>query len=154
MSKQKKFALISVSDKSKIENIANYLVKNNFQIISTGGTYKTLKEYSIKVISISDITNFPEIMDGRVKTLHPNVHAGILARQSDDNILNDLNIQRISVLVVNFYPFEKTINKNNVTFNEAIENIDIGGPAMVRAAAKNFENCSVLTDPELSLIHI
>ena len=148
MSKQKKFALISVSDKSKIENIANYLVKNNFQIISTGGTYKTLKQYGIKVISISDITNFPEIMDGRVKTLHPNVHAGILARQSDDNILNDLNIQRISVLVVNFYPFEKTINKNNVTFNEAIENIDIGGPAMVRAAAKNFENCSVLTDPE------
>ena len=148
MSKQKKFALISVSDKSKIENIANYLVKNNFQIISTGGTYKTLKQYGIKVISISDITNFPEIMDGRVKTLHPNVHAGILARQSDDNILNDLNIQRISVLVVNFYPFEKIINKNNVTFNEAIENIDIGGPAMVRAAAKNFENCSVLTDPE------
>jgi len=148
LSKQKKFALISVSDKSKIENIANYLVKNNFQIISTGGTYKTLKQYGIKVISISDITNFPEIMDGRVKTLHPNVHAGILARQSDDNILNDLNIQRISVLVVNFYPFEKIINKNNVTFNEAIENIDIGGPAMVRAAAKNFENCSVLTDPE------
>ena len=148
MSKQKKFALISVSDKSKIENIANYLVKNNFEIISTGGTYKTLKEYGIKVISISDITNFPEIMDGRVKTLHPNVHAGILARQSDENILNDLNIQRISVLIANFYPFEKTINKNNVTFNEAIENIDIGGPAMVRAAAKNFENCSVLTDPE------
>ena len=148
MSKQKKFALISVSDKSKIENIANYLVKNNFQIISTGGTYKTLKEYGIKVISISDITNFPEIMDGRVKTLHPNVHAGILARQSDENILNDLNIQRISVLITNFYPFEKIVNKNDVTFNEAIENIDIGGPAMVRAAAKNFENCSVLTDPK------
>ena len=81
MSKNKKFALISVSDKSKIENIANYLKKNNFEIISTGGTYKILKELGIPVISVAEITNFPEIMDGRVKTLHPNIHAGILARK-------------------------------------------------------------------------
>ena len=148
MSKNKKFALISVSNKSKVENIANYLVKNNFEIISTGGTYKILKEAGFPVISISDITNFPEIMDGRVKTLHPNVHAGILARKSDEKILSNLNIQRIQVLIVNFYPFETTISKDNVKFKAAIENIDIGGPAMVRAAAKNFENCCVLTDPK------
>lgn len=146
MSKNKKFALISVSDKSKIENIANYLKKNNFEIISTGGTYKILKDLEIPVISVSEITNFPEIMDGRVKTLHPNIHAGILARKDDERILNDLNIQRIDVLIVNFYPFEDIINKENSTFEEAIENIDIGGPAMVRAGAKNFENCCVLTD--------
>ena len=84
MSKNKKFALISVSDKSKIENIANYLKKNNFEIISTGGTYKVLKDLEIPVISVSEITNFPEIMDGRVKTLHPNIHAGILARRDDE----------------------------------------------------------------------
>ena len=147
MSKNKKFALISVSDKTNIEDIANFLLKNNFEIISTGGTYKILKKAGIPVISISEVTNFPEIMDGRVKTLHPNVHAGILARKSDSKILDDLNIQRINVLVVNFYPFEKVINKNNSSFEEAIENIDIGGPAMVRAAAKNFDNCCVLTDP-------
>ena len=115
--------------------------------LSTGGTYKILKEAGIPVISISEVTNFPEIMDGRVKTLHPNVHAGILARKSDSKILDDLNIQRINVLVVNFYPFEKVIGKMTPSFEEAIENIDIGGPAMVRAAAKNFDNCCVLTDP-------
>lgn len=147
MSKNRKFALISVSNKSNIKCIANYLIENNFEIISTGGTYKKLKEEGIPVISISDITNFPEIMNGRVKTLHPNVHAGLLARKTDEEILNKLNIQRINILIVNFYPFEKTVENENVSFDEAIENIDIGGPAMVRAAAKNFENCSVLTDP-------
>ena len=148
MSKTKKFALISVSDKTNIESIANFLSKNNFDIISTGGTYKKLKELGINVISISDITNFPEIMDGRVKTLHPNIHAGLLARKSDDKILEKLNINRISVLVVNFYPFENVINNKNSTFEEAVENIDIGGPAMVRAASKNFQSCSVITKVE------
>ena len=147
MIKNKKFALISVSDKSNLEDIAKYLIKNDFEIISTGGTFKQLKELNLPVLSISDVTKFPEIMNGRVKTLHPNVHAGLLARKIDDSTLNDLNIQRISVLIVNFYPFEKIINANNVVFEEAIENIDIGGPAMVRAGSKNFENCCVLTDP-------
>ena len=147
MSKNKKFALISVSNKSNLEDITNYLIKNNFQIISTGGTFKKLKELNLPVLSISEITKFPEIMDGRVKTLHPNVHAGLLARKKDDSTLQDLNIHRINVLIVNFYPFEKTINKKNVDFEESIENIDIGGPAMVRAGSKNFENCCVLTDP-------
>ena len=147
MSRNKKYALISVSDKSKIESIANYLLENNFEIISTGGTYKVLKDLGISVIPIEEITNFPEIMNGRVKTLHPNIHAGILARKVDRKILDDLNIQKITVLIVNFYPFEDVIDKKYSTFEEAIENIDIGGPAMVRAAAKNFENCCVLTDP-------
>ena len=147
MSKNKKFALVSVSNKSNLEGIVKYLVKNNFQIISTGGTFKKLKELGLPVLSISDVTKFPEIMDGRVKTLHPNIHAGLLARQKDENVLNDLNIQRINVLIVNFYPFEKIVNKNKVVFENAIENIDIGGPAMVRAGSKNFENCSVITDP-------
>ena len=147
MIKNKKFALISVSDKSNLEGIVKYLVENNFQIISTGGTFKKLKELSLPVLSITEITKFPEIMDGRVKTLHPNIHAGLLARETDEDILNDLNIQRINVLIVNFYPFEKTVNKNKVIFEEEIEDIDIGGPAMVRAGSKNFENCCVLTDP-------
>ena len=147
MSINKKYALISVSDKSNVEELANFLTSNNFKIISTGGTYKKLKELKIEVVSISEITNFPEIMDGRVKTLHPNVHAGLLARKCDDQILSELNIKRIDVLVVNFYPFENTINKPNVRFENAIENIDIGGPAMVRAAAKNYLNCTVLTNP-------
>ena len=156
MSTNKKFALISVSDKSNLEEIAKFLVENNFKIISTGGTHKKLKDLNIPAISISEVTKFPEIMDGRVKTLHPNVHAALLARESDDQVLNELNIQRINILIVNFYPFEKTINRvnesaakliNDFEFEKAIENIDIGGPAMVRAAAKNYENCCVITNP-------
>ncbi len=147
MSKNKKFALISVSDKTSLEDIAKHLINNNYEIISTGGTYKELQQKNIPVTAVSDITNFPEIMNGRVKTLHPNIHAGILARKSDDDILDKLNIKRINVLIVNFYPFEKVVSKEDVSFEEAIENIDIGGPAMVRAAAKNYENCCVLTNP-------
>ena len=148
MSTKKKYALISVSDKKNLEDISRFLINNNFHIISTGGTYTTLKEMNIPVIQISDITNFPEIMDGRVKTLHPNVHAALLARKVDQEILNKLKIDRIDVLIVNFYPFESVIKKGNASFEDAIENIDIGGPAMVRAAAKNYENCCVLTDVE------
>ena len=95
MSKNKKFALISVSDKTNIETVSHFLIKNNFSIISTGGTYKKLNDLGIDVISISEITNFPEIMDGRVKTLHPNIHAGLLARKSDDIILDELNIDNL-----------------------------------------------------------
>tara|TARA_B100000683_G_scaffold275476_1_gene326383 strand:- start:4216 stop:5766 length:1551 start_codon:yes stop_codon:yes gene_type:complete len=144
----KKIALISVSDKSKLEIISNYLIENNFEIISTGGSLKKLLDLNIPAKSVEDITNFPEIMDGRVKTLHPSIHAGLLARKNDDDILKKLKLERINVLVVNFYPFEKVIKSEESTFNEAIENIDIGGPAMVRAAAKNYENCCVLTNPE------
>ena len=147
LTKNKKFALISVSDKYNLKDIVKYLIENNFQIISTGGTFKKLKELNFPVLSITEITKFPEIMDGRVKTLHPNIHAGLLARKKDEDILNDLNLQRINVLIVNFYPFEKIVNQDKVIFEEAIENIDIGGPAMVRAGSKNFENCTVLTDP-------
>ena len=148
MKDTKKIALISVSDKSKLEIISNYLVSNNFEIISTGGSLKKLLDLNIPAKSVEDFTNFPEIMGGRVKTLHPNIHAGLLARKNDNDILNKLKLERISVLIVNFYPFEDIISIKESSFQEAIENIDIGGPAMVRAAAKNYENCCVLTSPE------
>ena len=147
MENKKKLALISVSDKTKIEVISNFLIKNDFEIISTGGTLKALWDMKIPAKSVEEVTKFPEIMDGRVKTLHPNIHAGILARNKDLDILDNHNIKKIDVLIVNFYPFEKVINSNNSDFSEAIENIDVGGPAMVRAAAKNFENCCVLVNP-------
>ena len=147
MENKKKLALISVSDKTKIEVISSFLIRNDFEIISTGGTLKALWDMKIPAKSVEEVTKFPEIMDGRVKTLHPNIHAGILARNKDLDILGDHNIKKIDVLIVNFYPFEKVIKSNNLDFSEAIENIDIGGPAMVRAAAKNFENCCVLVNP-------
>ena len=147
MENKKKLALISVSDKTKIEVISNFLIKNDFEIISTGGTLKALWDMKIPAKSVEEVTKFPEIMDGRVKTLHPNIHAGILARNKDLDILDNHNIKKIDVLIVNFYPFEKVIKSNNSDFSEAIENIDVGGPAMVRAAAKNFENCCVLVNP-------
>ena len=147
MENKKKLALISVSDKTKIEVISNFLIKNDFEIISTGGTLKALWDMKIPAKSVEEVTKFPEVMDGRVKTLHPNIHAGILARNKDLDILDNHNIKKIDVLIVNFYPFEKVIKSNNSDFSEAIENIDVGGPAMVRAAAKNFENCCVLVNP-------
>ena len=147
MENKKKLALISVSNKTKIEVISNFLIKNDFEIVSTGGTLKALWDMKIPAKSVEEVTEFPEIMDGRVKTLHPQIHAGILARDKDLDILDNHNIKKIDVLIVNFYPFEEVIKSNNTDFSEAIENIDIGGPAMVRAAAKNFENCCVLTDP-------
>ncbi len=148
MSGNKKIALISVSDKKNLLDISSFLIKNNFQIVSTGGTYNALKAEKIPVKAVSEITQFPEIMDGRVKTLHPNIHSGLLAREQDDKVLSDLKIDRINLLVVNFYPFEEIINKEDSNYEDAIENIDIGGPAMVRAAAKNYLNCCVLTSPE------
>jgi len=146
-----KRALISVSDKSGIVEFAKELDKLGIETISTGGTYKTLNEAGIKVTNISDVTGFPECLDGRVKTLHPNIHAGILAiRKNTDHMdkLKELNIDTIDMVVINLYPFKQTILKEGVQLEEAIENIDIGGPTMIRAAAKNYQDVAVLVDPK------
>jgi phosphoribosylaminoimidazolecarboxamide formyltransferase/IMP cyclohydrolase len=143
-------ALISVSDKSGIVDFAKELEALGIDIISTGGTYKKLKEEGLNVTEISELTGFPECLDGRVKTLHPKVHAGILAMRSKETHmqqLHDLNIDTIDFVVVNLYPFKATILKDNVTRQECIENIDIGGPTMLRSAAKNYQDVTVITDP-------
>ena len=143
-------ALISVSDKSGIVEFAKELEKLGIEIISTGGTYKKLKENDVKVTEISDYTGFPECLDGRVKTLHPKVHSGILAMRSNPNHmkqLEELNVDTIDFVVVNLYPFKQTILKESVKREEAIENIDIGGPTMLRSAAKNYQDVTVITDP-------
>ncbi|MGA1847216.1 bifunctional phosphoribosylaminoimidazolecarboxamide formyltransferase/IMP cyclohydrolase [Deferribacter abyssi] len=142
-------ALISVSNKEGIVEFAKSLVQYGIEIISTGGTAKLLKENNIDIIEISDFTGFPEILDGRVKTLHPNVHAGILnVRDNKDHtcIMEKMNLKNIDMVVVNLYPFETTISKENFTFEEAIENIDIGGPTMIRSAAKNHKFVTVIVD--------
>lgn len=144
-------ALISVSDKTGIVEFAKRLEKQGVEIISTGGTYKKLKEEGVKVMEISELTGFPECLDGRVKTLHPIVHAGILARrdkQEHMKQLEELKIDTIDFVVVNLYPFKQTILKEGVTQEEAIENIDIGGPTMLRSAAKNYQDVTVITNPE------
>ena len=143
-------ALISVSDKTGIVDFAKSLESLGIQIISTGGTYKILKENDVKVMEISELTEFPECLDGRVKTLHPKVHAGILAMRSKEahmKQLADLGIDTIDLVVVNLYPFKQTILKDGVTREDAVENIDIGGPTMLRSAAKNYQDVSVVTDP-------
>jgi phosphoribosylaminoimidazolecarboxamide formyltransferase/IMP cyclohydrolase len=143
-------ALISVSDKTGIVEFARNLENLGIEIISTGGTYTKLKEAGIKAIEISELTGFPECLDGRVKTLHPKVHAGILAMRSKKEHmkqLEDLNIDTIDFVIVNLYPFKQTILKENVTREEAVENIDIGGPTMLRSAAKNYQDVAVITDP-------
>lgn len=144
-----KRAILSVFDKTDIGVLAHFLVEQNFEIISSGGTYKLLSEKNIPVKKVSEITGFPEILDGRVKTLHPNIHGGILARRDERHLaeLNDLGLSQIDLVIVNLYPFQETISKNGVTFNEAIEQIDIGGPTMLRAAAKNHRYVTVLVDP-------
>ncbi len=144
-------ALISVSDKTGIVEFAKGLEKQGIEIISTGGTYQKLKEEKVEVMEISELTGFPECLDGRVKTLHPVVHAGILARrdkQEHKKQLKELNIDTIDFVVVNLYPFKQTILKEGVTNEEAIENIDIGGPTMLRSAAKNYQDVTVITNPE------
>lgn len=146
----KKRALISVSDKTGVVKLASELVGLGYEIISTGGTQKELEKNGIPVINISEITGFPECLDGRVKTLHPYVHAGLLAKRNlKDHMdqLEKLNINTIDVVAVNLYPFKQTIQKPNVTLEEAIENIDIGGPTMLRSAAKNAQDVLVLCDP-------
>jgi phosphoribosylaminoimidazolecarboxamide formyltransferase/IMP cyclohydrolase len=145
-----KRAIISVSDKTGIVDFAKALHDMEVEILSTGGTAKTLKEAGIPVIEVSEYTGFPEILDGRVKTLHPKIHAGLLALRDNEEHMQTLKehgIEPIDMVVVNLYPFEKTISKEGVTFQEAIENIDIGGPTMLRAAAKNFVSVAVVIDP-------
>ncbi|GAK08881.1 bifunctional phosphoribosylaminoimidazolecarboxamide formyltransferase/IMP cyclohydrolase [Geomicrobium sp. JCM 19038] len=145
-----KRAIISVSDKTGVASFAKQLIELGFEIISTGGTKKALQDAGIDVIGISNVTDFPEILEGRVKTLHPAIHGGLLAKQSDQNHMKALEEQGISpihLVVVNLYPFKETIKKNGTTFEDAIENIDIGGPAMLRASAKNHESVTVVTDP-------
>jgi len=146
-----KRALLSVSDKSGIVDLAKLLHQNKVEILSTGGTAKVVRDAGIPVKDVSEITQFPECLDGRVKTLHPNIHGGILARTShepDNQELQKLDIKPIELVVVNLYPFKETVKKENITPAEATENIDIGGPTMVRAAAKNFAHVSILTSPD------
>ena len=140
-------ALLSVSDKTGIIGLAKSLQKENVEIISTGGTLRHLKENNIEVTDITSFTGSPEMMGGRVKTLHPKVHAGILSRRiEDENEIEKNSIEEIDLIVVNLYPFEKTISKQS-SLEDAIENIDIGGPAMTRAAAKNFYHVAVISSP-------
>ncbi|MCH9021777.1 MAG: bifunctional phosphoribosylaminoimidazolecarboxamide formyltransferase/IMP cyclohydrolase [Planctomycetes bacterium] len=146
-----KRALLSVSDKTGLVEFAKALADRGVEIISTGGTAETIKNAGIAVVSIDQVTHFPEMMDGRVKTLHPKIHAGILAVRDNDEhqqAMIDHEITPIDLVCINLYPFEKTIAKKDCTFDDAIENIDIGGPAMVRSAAKNHRFVAVLTDPD------
>ncbi|MBT3704280.1 bifunctional phosphoribosylaminoimidazolecarboxamide formyltransferase/IMP cyclohydrolase [Candidatus Peregrinibacteria bacterium] len=145
-----KRALISVSDKTGIEEVAKKLSDLGVKIISTGGTSKVLKDAGVPVVDVSEVTGFPEIMEGRVKTLHPNVHGGLLAvRDSDEHMkeASDNEIEMIDLVIVNLYPFTETVAKEGVTEDEVIENIDIGGPSMLRSAAKNYKYVTVVTDP-------
>ncbi|GAB7387767.1 bifunctional phosphoribosylaminoimidazolecarboxamide formyltransferase/IMP cyclohydrolase [Bacillaceae bacterium] len=144
-----KRALLSVSDKTGIVEFARKLQELGIEIVSTGGTRKLLSAAGIKVISISDVTGFPEILDGRVKTLHPKIHSGLLAVRDNEqhrSQLEEFGIQPIDLVVVNLYPFQQTISRPDVTFSEAIDNIDIGGPSMLRAAAKNHQYVTVVVD--------
>ncbi|MCK5917382.1 MAG: bifunctional phosphoribosylaminoimidazolecarboxamide formyltransferase/IMP cyclohydrolase, partial [Cocleimonas sp.] len=141
-------ALISVSDKTGVLEFAQKLHARGIEILSTGGTAKMLLEYDIPVTEVSDYTGFPEMMDGRVKTLHPKIHGGILARRgTDDAVMEQHDIPPIDLIVVNLYPFEATITKDDCTLEDAIENIDIGGPTMVRASAKNYAHVAIVVDP-------
>ncbi|MEH7084802.1 bifunctional phosphoribosylaminoimidazolecarboxamide formyltransferase/IMP cyclohydrolase [Neobacillus drentensis] len=145
-----KRALISVSDKNGITEFAKELVSLGYELISTGGTKKALQEQGIPVLSVSDVTGFPEILEGRVKTLNPFIHGGLLAKQDDVNHqqqLDEHGIQAIQLVCVNLYPFQQTIAKPDVTVADAIENIDIGGPTMLRASAKNHQYVTVVVDP-------
>ena len=143
-------ALISVSDKSNLKPLLQILNKNKVKLISSGGTFKTIKKLKFKCVKISDFTGFKEILDGRVKTLHPKIHAGILNKRNNKSHLKELknnNFENIDLVIVNFYPFEKTLKKTK-NHNKIIENIDVGGPTMVRAAAKNYNDVTVITSTE------
>ena len=148
MNKKITRALISVSDKTGIIDFSKALSDLGIELLSTGGTAKILAENNIPVTEVSDYTGFPEMMDGRVKTLHPKVHGGILGRRGiDDNVMADNGIKPIDMVVVNLYPFEQTIANPDCDFETAIENIDIGGPTMIRAAAKNHTDVAIVVDP-------
>ena len=143
-------ALISVYDKTGVVEFARVLQGKGFELVSTGGTHKTLADAGLTVQQVSDLTGSPEILDGRVKTLHPTVHGGILARrdlQAHTKQLTEQGIDTIDVVVGNLYPFVETISRAGVTLEDALENIDIGGPTMIRAAAKNFPHVAVVVDP-------
>ena len=143
-------ALISVSDKKRLKPLLNILKKNNIKIISSGGTYKEIKKLKFKCAEVSEFTGFPEILGGRVKTLHPKIHAGILNKRESRSHLKDLknnNFENIDLVIVNFYPFENTL-KNTKNHSKIIENIDVGGPTMVRSAAKNYKDVTVITSTE------
>jgi len=145
-----KRALISVSDKSGIIDISKELSSMGVELISTGGTYKILKENNVPVKEVSEITGFPEMLDGRVKTLHPKIHGGILARRDIPEhmaAIKEKGIAPVDMVIVNLYPFKSTVLKEGVSFEDIVENIDIGGPSMIRAAAKNYRSVAVITDP-------
>jgi phosphoribosylaminoimidazolecarboxamide formyltransferase/IMP cyclohydrolase len=143
-------ALMSVTDKSGLAEFAKFLAGYQIEILSTGGTAKLLRENGVAVVEVSDFTGFPEMLDGRVKTLHPKVHGGILGRRdlaSHQEQMAAHGIVPIDLVVVNLYQFEKTVAKPGCTLEDAIENIDIGGPTMLRAAAKNYQAVTVVVDP-------
>ena len=155
MKKKIKTALISVSDKKKLRPLLNILNKYKIKIISSGGTYKEIVKLNFKCLEVSKFTNSPEILEGRVKTLHPKIHAGILNKRNKKSHFKDLkdnNFENIDLVIVNFYPFENTLKKSK-DHKKIIENIDIGGPTMVRSAAKNYNDVAVITSskqyPEL-----
>jgi phosphoribosylaminoimidazolecarboxamide formyltransferase/IMP cyclohydrolase len=142
--------IISVTDKAGVVDFAGSLSKFGVQILSTGGTARALRDGGISVMDISQYTRFPEMLDGRVKTLHPKVHGGLLGMRDNPehvSMMKEHGIENIDLLVVNLYQFEKTVAKEGVTIEEAIENIDIGGPAMLRSSAKNFKDVTVIVDP-------
>ena len=142
-----KTALLSLSDKSGLKDLVNFLVSKNVKMLSTGGTYKAIKEITSDVIEVSDFTGFEEMMNGRVKTLHPKIHAGILARRDQDlDVLKERGYEPIDLVVVNLYPFKEAV-ADDCSFDEAIEKIDIGGPTMIRSAAKNFKDVAVVSNP-------
>ena len=144
------YALLSVSDKTGIVDFADGLVRSGYEIISSGGTATVLQAEGIPVMKVSEYTGSPEILNGRVKTLHPKIHGGILAQRGNpshdlDRNANDIGL--IDIVAVNLYPFKETVAKPDVTLADAIENIDIGGPSMVRSAAKNYKDVAVMTNP-------
>jgi phosphoribosylaminoimidazolecarboxamide formyltransferase/IMP cyclohydrolase len=141
-------ALVSVSNKDHLDILAKCFLTHNIEVLSTGGTAKTLRELGVTVLDVADYTGFPEMMDGRVKTLHPRIHGGILGRKGiDDDVLAEHDIGYFDLVVVNLYPFAETIADPDCSYEVAVENIDIGGPSMLRAAAKNHAHISVITDP-------
>ena len=144
------YALLSVSNKDGIVDFARGLVSAGYTLISSGGTHAVIQAEGIPVMRVSDYTGSPEILDGRVKTLHPKIHGGILAQRGNSSHDLDLKVNRIElidIVAVNLYPFKETVAKPDVTLADAIENIDIGGPSMVRSAAKNYKDVAVLTNP-------
>ncbi len=143
-------AVISVSNKKGVVELAKELNTMGVEILSTGGTAKALRDAGIPVKDVSEYTGFPEMLDGRVKTLHPKVHGGLLSRRNNPKDMEEIKkhgIDTIDMVVVNLYPFEETISKPGVSFDDAIENIDIGGPTMLRSASKNFQDVAVLVNP-------